>query len=63
MAITPLKEKTLTVTDHSALVKPASVGQYSKAIILFCVDSRVSVEDISDKSITIFLRPWWLEIS
>ena len=41
----------LTQRDHSALVRNASSGQYPKAVILSCVDSRVPVEDVFDKGI------------
>jgi len=41
----------LTQRDHSALVRNASAGQYPKAVILSCVDSRVPVEDVFDKGI------------
>ncbi len=41
----------LTQRDHSALVRDASSGQYPKAVILSCLDSRVPVEDVFDKGI------------
>lgn len=41
----------LTARDHSALVRNAAAGQYPKAVILSCVDSRVPVEDVFDKGI------------
>lgn len=41
----------LTARDNRALVKDAASGQYPKAIILSCVDSRVPVEEIFDQSI------------
>jgi carbonic anhydrase len=41
----------LTQRDHSALVRNSSSGQYPKAVILSCVDSRVPVEDVFDKGI------------
>jgi carbonic anhydrase len=41
----------LTARDHSALVRNAAKGQYPKAVILSCVDSRVPVEDVFDKGI------------
>ena len=41
----------LTARDHSALVRNASAGQYPKAVVLSCVDSRVPVEDVFDKGI------------
>lgn len=41
----------LTARDHSAMVRDASQGQYPKAVILSCLDSRVPVEDVLDKGI------------
>lgn len=41
----------LTARDHSALVRNASGGQYPKAVVLSCLDSRVPVEDVFDKGI------------
>jgi len=41
----------LTARDHSALVRNASAGQYPKAVVLSCLDSRVPVEDVFDKGI------------
>ena len=41
----------LTLRDHSALVRDATTGQYPKAVILSCLDSRVPVEDVFDKGI------------
>ena len=41
----------LTARDHSAMVRNAAGGQYPKAVILSCVDSRVPVEDLFDKGI------------
>ncbi|QNA46376.1 carbonic anhydrase family protein [Lacibacter sediminis] len=41
----------LTARDHSAMVRDASQGQYPKAVILSCLDSRVPVEDVFDKGI------------
>ena len=41
----------LTARDHSAMVRSASTGQYPKAVILSCLDSRVPVEDVFDKGI------------
>ncbi|MEI6263548.1 MAG: carbonic anhydrase family protein [Sphingobacteriia bacterium] len=41
----------LTARDHSALVRDASKGQFPKAVILSCLDSRVTVEDVFDKGI------------
>ena len=41
----------LTLRDHSALVRDASQGQYPKAVIISCLDSRVPVGDVFDKGI------------
>jgi carbonic anhydrase len=41
----------LTLRDHSKQIRDAIHGQYPKAIILSCIDSRVPVEDIFDKGI------------
>ncbi len=41
----------LTQRDHSAQVRKTTHGQYPKAVILSCIDSRVPVEDIFDKGI------------
>ena len=41
----------VTARDHSSLVRNASFGQYPKAVILSCVDSRIPVEDVFDKGI------------
>ena len=41
----------VTARDHSSLVRQASFGQFPKAVILSCVDSRIPVEDVFDKGI------------
>src|SRR5688572_20363818 len=41
----------LTLRDHSKQIRAAINGQYPKAIILSCIDSRVPVEDVFDKGI------------
>lgn len=41
----------LTRRDHSAQRRKATIGQYPKAIVLSCVDSRVPVEDVFDLGI------------
>jgi len=41
----------LTLRDHSKQIRDAVNGQYPKAIILSCIDSRVPVEDVFDKGI------------
>jgi carbonic anhydrase len=42
---------TLTSRDHSAQVRYASKGQYPKALVLSCLDSRIPVEDVFDLGI------------
>ena len=42
---------TITSRDHSALVRSAAEGQFPKAIILSCLDSRIPVEDVCDRGI------------
>lgn len=41
----------LTARDHSAQVRNAAAGQFPKAVILSCLDSRIPVEDVFDKGI------------
>ncbi|PQJ76453.1 carbonic anhydrase family protein [Polaribacter glomeratus] len=41
----------LTQRDNSAQRRLATIGQYPKAIVLSCVDSRVPVEDVFDLGI------------
>jgi carbonic anhydrase len=41
----------LTLRNHSVMVRNAVAGQYPKAVILSCVDSRIPVEDVFDKGI------------
>lgn len=40
-----------TQRDHTAQIRMAVVGQYPKAIVLSCVDSRVPVEDVFDQGL------------
>ena len=42
---------TLTTRDHSKLVRDAALGQFPKAVILSCLDSRIPVEDVFDRGI------------
>lgn len=42
---------TVTSRDHSAQIRKAVGGQFPKAMILSCVDSRVPVEDVFDRGI------------
>ncbi|WP_281233263.1 carbonic anhydrase family protein [Flavobacterium gelatinilyticum] len=41
----------VTARDHSAMVRNAVKGQFPKAVILSCLDSRIPVEDVFDKGI------------
>lgn len=41
----------ITARDHSKQVRNSTSGQYPKAIVLSCVDSRVPVEDVFDRGI------------
>ncbi|SEA36978.1 carbonic anhydrase [Arachidicoccus rhizosphaerae] len=41
----------LTKRDHSAMVRDAAKGQFPKAVILSCLDSRIPVEDVFDRGI------------
>ena len=41
----------ITARDHSALVRNSTKGQFPKAVILSCLDSRVPVEDVFDRGI------------
>lgn len=44
-------ENDLTARDHTEQIRKATAGQFPKAVILSCVDSRVPVEDVFDKGI------------
>lgn len=41
----------LTVRDHKEQVRQSAPGQYPKAVVLSCLDSRVPVEDVFDQGI------------
>jgi carbonic anhydrase len=41
----------LTARDHSAMVRDAAMGQFPKAVVLSCLDSRIPVEDVLDRGI------------
>lgn len=41
----------VTKRDHSKLVRDAVGGQFPKAVILSCLDSRVPVEDVFDRGL------------
>lgn len=40
-----------TRRDHSAQIRKSVVGQYPKAFVLSCIDSRVPVEDVFDQGL------------
>jgi carbonic anhydrase len=40
-----------TLRDHSAQIRGSAVGQYPKAVVLSCLDSRVPVEDVFDQGL------------
>lgn len=42
---------TLTKRDHGERIRATALGQYPKAVILSCLDSRVPVEDVYDQGI------------
>lgn len=41
----------LTDRDHSAQVRKSAEGQFPKAVVLSCLDSRIPVEDVFDQGI------------
>lgn len=41
----------LTIRDHSKDVRETASGQYPKAVVLSCIDSRVPVEDVFNRGI------------
>jgi carbonic anhydrase len=41
----------VTIRNHRAQIRKATLSQYPKAIVLSCVDSRVPVEDVFDRGI------------
>ena len=41
----------ITRRDHSQQVRKSALGQYPKAVVLSCLDSRVPVEDVFDQGI------------
>lgn len=41
----------LTKRDHSEQVRKSALGQFPKAVVLSCIDSRVPVEDVFDRGI------------
>lgn len=44
-------DNNVTARDHSAMVRNAAQGQFPKAVILSCLDSRIPVEDVFDRGI------------
>lgn len=42
---------TKTERDHSAQVRKSALGQFPKAVVLSCLDSRVPVEDVFDQGL------------
>ena len=42
---------TITSRDHSKQIREAATGQFPKALVLSCIDSRVPVEDVFDQGI------------
>ena len=45
------RSNNLTKRDHSQQIRNSAFGQYPKAVVLSCVDSRVPVEDVFDQGI------------
>lgn len=46
-----------TNRDHSAQIRNSAVGQYPKAVVLSCLDSREPVEDVFDQGLgDVFVR-------
>ena len=45
------RTNTSTKRDHSAQIRNSAVGQYPKAVVLSCLDSRVPVEDVFDQGL------------
>lgn len=41
----------LTIRDHTKQIREAAMGQFPKAVVLTCSDSRIPVEDVFDKGI------------
>lgn len=45
------RNNNLTQRNHSELIRQSAFGQYPKAVVLSCLDSRVPVEDVFDQGI------------
>lgn len=43
--------ESITRRDHSAMVRKTSQGQYPKAVVLSCLDSRIPIEDVLDQGL------------
>ena len=43
--------ESITRRDHGAMVRKTSQGQYPKAVILSCLDSRIPIEDVLDQGL------------
>ena len=43
--------ETITRRDHSVMVRKAAGGQFPKAVVLSCLDSRIPVEDVLDQGL------------
>lgn len=44
-------QESITRRDHSAMVRKTAAGQYPKAVILSCLDSRIPIEDVLDQGL------------
>jgi carbonic anhydrase len=44
-------DNNVTARDHSAMVREAAGGQFPKAVVISCLDSRIPVEDVFDRGI------------
>lgn len=45
------RNNNLTHRDHTELIRKSAFGQYPKAVVVSCLDSRVPVEDVFDQGI------------
>ncbi|TNF42992.1 MAG: carbonic anhydrase, partial [Bacteroidetes bacterium] len=45
------RNNNLTNRDHSEQIRKSAFGQYPKAVVISCLDSRVPVEDVFDQGI------------
>lgn len=44
-------QESITRRDHSTMVRKTASGQYPKAVILSCLDSRIPIEDVIDQGL------------